>query len=158
MKEIQISKGYVALVDDADFERVNAVKWYASEKEQTVYARRSARARQKAVLMHRYILNLNDDIHVDHRDGNGLNNQRLNLRTATRAQNMSNRGAQRDNKSGFKGVLKTRSGRWQAAIRCRRAYYYIGLFDDPVQAAKAYDGKALELHGEFAYLNFPEDH
>jgi hypothetical protein len=84
-----------------------------------------------------------------------LNNRRCNLRVCTAAQNRANSrpcgGA-----SGFVGVYP-KGNKWRASITCRGEFYYLGLFDDPVAAAKARDRKAYELNGPYAYLNFPED-
>jgi len=92
---------------------------------------------------------------VDHTDGNGLNNCRANLRSATQSQNGMNRRKQ-GNKSGYKGVSRaTNSNRWQARIRVNRKATHIGTFDTRIEAARAYDEAALVLHGEFARLNFP---
>ncbi len=102
-----------------------------------------------------------DDI-VDHKDGNGLNNQRNNLRIATRGQNGSNRRP-KGGSSGYIGVsmLVIRSGKntyqyWRASIQKGGVKEYLGLFKNKVDAAKAYDKRAIELHGEFANPNFKE--
>ncbi len=92
---------------------------------------------------------------VDHIDGNGLNNRRFNLRICTHQQNQANRGP-RGGSSQFVGVLRHKD-KWEAGIRYRGEYFYLGLFDDEVEAAKARDRKAYELHGQCAYLNFPDD-
>jgi hypothetical protein len=96
-----------------------------------------------------------DDIRrVDHRDQDGLNNRRTNLRVATQSQNLSNRGPQKNNTSGYKGVsLCKATGRWQAIIQYGRKKKRLGRFDTPEQAALAYDKAAVALMGEFAVLN-----
>jgi hypothetical protein len=93
---------------------------------------------------------------VDHKDGNGLNNCRDNLRVCTRRQNQANRRSRRG-VSRFVGVYPHKD-KWIAEITSHGRHFYLGYFDDEVQAAKARDRKAWELHGEFAYLNFPEDY
>lgn len=90
---------------------------------------------------------------VDHRNGNGLDNRRSNLRLATQAQNMSNRGRPTNNTSGYKGVSAGRLGGWRAYITSRGKRLDIGTFASKEEAAEAYNAKALELHGEFARLN-----
>lgn len=160
MKEVRLTQGQVALVDDADYERVIALRWYAhrSHGRGTWYAVRwEGQPKRVHVGMHRFILGVTNEKQVDHRDGNGLNNQRYNLRIATKAQNRYNRGPQRDNTSGYKGVTRNSSGRWVAQIKKHRRLYRGGTFDDPADAARAYDRLARELHGEFAWPNFPEE-
>jgi hypothetical protein len=92
---------------------------------------------------------------VDHIDGNGLNNRRCNLRICTRRQNAANVGP-RGGASEFVGVYRQRD-KWGAQIVWRGKKYTLGSYDTQVEAAKVRDRKAFELHGEFAYLNFPED-
>ena len=165
MKEIKLSKGYVALVDDEDFERVNQHKWQAhiDRKEETIYnvyatcnmwfdGKRKTRTR-----MHRFIIGVTDSkIKVDHKDHNGLNNQKYNLRKATNQQNQANSRLPRTNTSGFKGVNRVgRLNKWQVNIQEHGQQKYIGLFRDKVKAAKAYDKEAIRIFGEFANLNFP---
>jgi hypothetical protein len=108
--------------------------------------------------MHRYILGLTDrGTRCDHRDNNGMNNQRSNLRIATAGQNQHNCGS-RGGKSRFKGVSWSKAaGKWVAQICKDRQRRHIGLFETEEAAAAAYDKSAIELHGAFAYLNFPAD-
>ena len=99
-----------------------------------------------------------DGMVVDHIDGNSLNNRRSNLRICTPRQNTANRAKTRNGTSRFKGVhFCTRDRKWRAQIGVDGARRFIGDFDDEVEAARAYDRKAAELFGEFAYLNFPEE-
>ena len=92
---------------------------------------------------------------VDHKDGNRLDNRRANLRIATGTQNMRNRRKHRDGvESQFKGVCRTRSGKWRAAIRNGSRQIHLGTFDAEAAAAHAYDTASLELHGEFGSRNF----
>lgn len=106
--------------------------------------------------MHRFILDLKkEDPDVDHKDGNGLNNQRSNLRTATRAQNARNRRIRTDNTSGFKGVTWRKDlGKWNAFIEIKTKRIHLGYFTDPMEAACAYDMAAVKYFGEFAHCNF----
>jgi len=105
--------------------------------------------------MHRLIMRPRRGYVVDHIDGNGLNNRRCNLRVCTRRQNQANRGPC-GGSSQFVGVSRERD-KWRAEIHYRGKHIYIGIFTDEAEAAKARDRKAYELHGEYAYLNFPED-
>lgn len=156
MKEIPLSQGYVALVDDADYERVSQYKWTASpRKHGAVYAnRRTSRATgEKCVYLHRFIMDAPDSKWVDHIDGNGLNCQRSNLRLATPSENGCNRGLQPNNRSGYKGVSwYTAYGKWQAMIKVHRKVKHLGYFATKEEAIAAYAAAAPMMHGEFARL------
>ena len=94
---------------------------------------------------------------VDHIDGNGLNNRRSSLRICTHRQNMWN-SRPRGKGSKYKGVCWDKSRkRWIVVVRRGDLHIHLGRFDDEVEAARAYDRKAFELFGEFAYLNFPDE-
>ena len=94
---------------------------------------------------------------LDHRNRMRTDNRIRNLRPCTKSQNQANRPCQSNSKSGFKGVFwSKRRSKWYAQIKKGRTRCHIGQFDDPIDAAKAYDAKAVELHGEFAHLNFPK--
>lgn len=154
--EIPLSQGLAALVDDADAAMVIALgPWSAFRRNRTFYARRTVRSagRETSLYMHRVLL---DSPRVDHANGNGLDNRRSNLRSASHAENMRNARRRTDNTSGFKGVSwAKRRGRWTAAIHvdCRRIH--LGSFDDSASAARAYDVAAIQHFGKFAALNFP---
>lgn len=157
MKEIPLTKGHVALVDDADYEWLNQYNWHY-EPAGCGYAAR--RIDNKIVLMHQFIMQAKLGQLVDHKNRNGLDNQRNNLRMATTAQNAANRDKPRRIKpttSQFKGVyLDSNTHRWIAKIRVNRQGIHIGSFADEVEAARAYDAAACKYHGTFARLNFPE--
>ena len=153
VRRIPLGKGLFATVDAADYEQLSKYKWYAKRHGPTIYA--TCIKQGKVVYMHRMIMRARKGVLVDHIDGNGLNNRRCNLRLCTHQQNQANRGPC-GGSSRFVGVHH-HGDQWQAGIRCRGEYFYLGLHDDEVEAAKARDRKAYELHGEYAYLNFPED-
>lgn len=164
-REIPLTQGKVALVDAEDFQRVSQFKWHAFKNQSGKwYARSTSLVRKigKSLWMHRLILNIGDEHKVDHRDGDGLNNQRTNLRAATSAQNSYNMALRPTSLSGYKGVSRynTRhryTGEWVASIKHNGKRLYLGKFKDPKDAALAYDAKAKELFGEFAWLNFPTE-
>lgn len=106
------------------------------------------------VFLHRLIIQAPPGILVDHRDGNGLNCQKANLRLATHAQNTWNRSSAITNATGFVGVFPNK-GRFRARITNYGRFYTIGSYETAEEAARAYDAEALAVRGEFATLNFP---
>ena len=122
-----------------------------------------SRGRQGHIAMHRLLAMLHGQdigVVVDHRNRNTLDNRIENLRAATKSQNQYNRLSQPRARSGYKGVSYHKgTGRWVARISADRIARHLGYFDSPEAAGKAYDVAAIELHGEFARLNFsPENH
>lgn len=162
MKEIKLTQGKSALVDDDDYEFLMQWKWQAVKRGNTFYAERrqrvGLRAEDKGVSMkmHRMILNITDPlVFVDHKDKNGLNNTKINIRTCTRQQNNMNRRTAKNSSSKYLGVsYHKHTKRWQASMTHNGKAIYIGLFKTESDAAVAYDSKAIELNGEFANLNF----
>jgi len=154
MKEIVLSTGGIAFVDEDDFERVNSLRWYARKSCNKYYAGRS-NGKKGILLMHRFILNITDpNITLDHKDGDGLNNQKENLRIATKSQNAYNMGSNKGTSSRFKGVCwRGTNKRWTAQITANKITRYIGSYKSEVDAAIAYNKEAEKLHGEFALLN-----
>jgi hypothetical protein len=152
MREIQLTKGMVALVDDEDFAHLSQFKWQAHRKGGKTYYAKTDIGR-RSVGMHQMVMDAGD-LEVDHRDGNGLDNRRSNLRLATHSQNQCNRGLQRNSTSGFTGVSWRKDiGSWQAYVNFEGKRKNLGCFTDPIDAARAYNDAALDLHGEFAVLN-----
>ena len=154
VRRIPLSNGLFATVDAADYKRLRRYRWHASRHGRKIYA--CCNTGGRTVSMHHMIVRPRRGCVVDHIDGNGLNNRRCNLRVCTPQQNQANRGP-RGGSSRFVGVYR-RGNKWVAEIRCRGKRYHLGRFDDEVEAAKARDRKAYELHGVHAYLNFPEDY
>lgn len=159
MKLIPLTQGKFAMVDDEDFEELSQVRWYAARDGKTFYAFRKVRIdartgaqRQRTVSMHKALTGLPV---TDHRDGNGLNNQRANLRDG-RMFNNRNRPLRRDSLTGLKGVHRDKqSGRWIAKIEPAGGRRYLGRFTSKEDAARAYDAAARELYGEYGCYNFP---
>ncbi|MBA7605706.1 hypothetical protein ES703_12840 [subsurface metagenome] len=152
---IALTQGKFAIVDAEDYGRLNQDKWYAGKCKNTYYAGRVEGG--KTIKMHREIMRAPKGVLVDHINHNGLDNRKSNLRLCTNAQNCYNQQACATGTSKYKGVSwhKSRS-KWSARIRCDRKLYNLGEFDNEMEAAMAYDDKAVELFGEFAYPNFPE--
>jgi hypothetical protein len=160
MKEIPTTRGFLAKVDDEDYERVMQFKWAANVNGNTVYATRCIRKpngdRTKQSL-HRFVLNLpaGKKPQVDHEDRNGLNCQKHNLRMATHAQNQGNQKKRKGTSSKYRGVTWHKKDlRWQASIEIKGKCKYLGQFAKEKEAARAYDAAAKEVYGEFANLNF----
>ena len=166
--EIPLTQGKVALVDDADAPALLAYKWctFYRKKEDLFYAGRcisrftSQTGKTQTILMHRFLcsLELYDRRQVDHVDGNGLNNTRINLRVCTKTQNNQNRRKRKDATSRFKGVFLA-YGRWRAEMQANGLRLHLGTFSTEEDAALAYDRAALIHFGEFALTNamlFPE--
>jgi len=152
---IALTKGRFAIVDAADYERVNAYKWCATGSGRRAYACRRHEGRM--ISMHRFLMNPPSWLVVDHIDGNGLNNRRSNLRICTQQQNVQN-SRPKGKSSRYKGVCRDKSkNRWVVWVRYGGHNHYVGSFRDEIDAARAYDRKAYELFGEFAWLNFPEE-
>ena len=154
MKEIQLTQGKIALVSDEDYENVNEYKWCASKAGKTFYAVRGDNKSTQA--MHRFIFGLKngEKKDVDHIDMNGLNNQRENIRVCSRSENKRNVPPLKNKTSKYKGVFKGKShSNWQCQITINGVLMHLGSFKDEVEAAKAYNKKAKDFHGEFAQLN-----
>lgn len=152
MKEISLTRGRVALVDDEDYERLNQYNW---NYQSTGYARRcNPGAAKNYYYMHREVLNLPQDRIpiIDHINGNKLDNRKCNLRVCTPRQNTANCSRSlRRSKAGFKGVYRGRKDYWVARIVIQSNH------KTPEDAARAYDQMATAMHGEYAKLNFPKD-
>lgn len=155
-KEIPLSQGKIALVDDEDYERVVQLKWYYDGR----YVSNCDNKRGRGVRLHRFIMNAPAGVDVDHRDLNKLNCQKSNLRLATRQQNTQSQPKRRINNgtSRFKGVsYERRRGWWVAQICLDYKTKYLGSFHNEEEAARAYDRAARQYFGEFALVNFPDE-
>lgn len=156
-REIPLTRGYVAIVDAADYDRVASHKWYVDPIGRTVYAGtylRRANGKNVKVRLHRFLLDAQPGQLVDHRDGNGLNNTRVNIRLCEKRDNQRNQAKHCDSKCRYKGVF-TSGNRYRVQMRVLDRVLYLGSFGTQEEAARAYDASAKEHFGEFARLNFP---
>lgn len=146
MKKLLTNKGDVFIIDDEDFNLVSKYTWHLNHKG---YVRSEIKGRQ--VMLHRVVMSVTDPkLQVDHIKGNKLDNRKSQLRVCTNQQNQFNRGKNKNNTSGFKGV-KWRKDRstWIAVINFNMKRKIIGTFDCPKKASRAYLAAAKKLHGEF---------
>ena len=151
---IPLKQGRFVIVDSADYEKLIKHNWTATIV--TVYAVRIEKG--KTIYMHNEIMQPQAGLIIDHKDHNGLNNSRVNLRLATRSQNSCNRKKRAGCSSKYIGVsMDKKTGKWQAAIMIEGTRIFLGNFDNEIAAAMAYDKAAILYHKEFASLNFPED-
>lgn len=157
MKLIPLPKGLYAKVDDDDFERLNKFKWYTLRQGKSslnLYARRTARINRRnvTILMHREILQGNHS-RTDHIDGDGLNNQKDNLRIATPVQNGMNMKLKKHSVP-YKGVSQVKSSkRFKSVIKINKQYSFLGTFSTAIDAAIAYDAAAYLHYGDYARTN-----
>ena len=155
MKEIQLTQGKMALVDDEDFEYLSQWKWQAKRDGRRFYAIRhqsTINGKRPLIYMHRVLTGAEKGMEVDHIDMDGLNNQRSNLRKCTKQQNCQNRKALPGN-SVFKGVSRIRNGSYVSYIRVDKKLKNLGTYRREIDAALAYNKAAVELFGEFARPN-----
>lgn len=158
MREIALTRGFIALIDDRDYERVSNLKWNATITTRgQVYATctqrigKGRKGKKVNIKMHRFVLGITDRrVEVDHIDGDALNNQKSNLRRCSHQQNMANMRQHRDASSRFKGVsFHKASGLWRATIQKR----HLGYFKSDQEAALAYNTAARKTFGRYARLN-----
>lgn len=166
MKEIPLTKGFVALVDDEDYELLSQIRWCWTKGGYALAVGNSAKFKRlfpdyqfktRCVLMHRLLMRAPEDLEVDHENRNGLDNQRRNLRLATSGQNKHNSGS-REGTSIYKGVCwNPKPAMWSAQIKLKWKKRSLGYYVTDLGAALAYDRAATAMHGEFSSVNFPDN-
>jgi len=151
MKKIKLTQNKYSLVDDSDYEELNKFKWYAKKVGFIFYAYRSYK--KKTISMHSYIVGTTKGMVTDHIDGNGLNNQRKNLRMCSFSQNRMNVSKTKSNRSGFKGVSWWAARKvWRAFIYHNKEQVYLGTFKTKLGAYKAYCEACPKYHGKFSNI------
>ncbi len=169
MKEIQLTQNKIAVVDNEDFEFLNKYKWNVLNDKNRCYAVRyitiksqdkekNTKYIKKIIWMHRVIMRnkLKDNELIDHKNMNGLDNRKCNLRICTHSQNGMNREGQ-GGSSIYKGVCWNNNyQKWRAQIKLNYKLIHLGDFNNEIEAAKAYNVAAKKYFGEFAWLNFKE--
>lgn len=160
MKRIELTQKKIALIDNDDFKRINAVKWFYQKSGGAPYGYavrwvRLTTGDKKIIRMHWDVIGKPPiGMHIDHINGNHLDNRRKNLRMCTISQNGMNRGMASHNTSGFKGVtLHKATKKWQAKIQASGKEIYLGLFTSKSAANRAYRVACVKYHGEFSFFN-----
>jgi hypothetical protein len=160
---VTLTQGYVATIDRADVARVSRYNWYAFPRRHAVYAmaRIPGNASDTRISLHRFIAARDDDLDIDHKDGDGLNNRRRNLRPATRLQQAMNRSLRGGGSNAYRGARWVpKRNKWVAKITIEGKVRYIGHYDTEQEAARAYQYVARRVFGEFyrgAPAELPED-
>lgn len=154
MQEIKLTQGKIALVDDEDYERLNQFKWCANRNRKKWYAQRGVwiNSKVKTIKMHRVILNTSKEMEVDHINGDGLDNRKLNLRNCSNQQNQCNRRLpHKNNKLGIKGVRWNKNAKkFHAKIQVNGKTIHLGYFNVLGDADSAYRKAEEKYFGEFA--------
>jgi hypothetical protein len=159
-RKIHLTEGKFAIVDPGDFYWLNNFDWVTKKGNKSFYAVRfdnDCAKWPKMVSMHRQIMDFPKGLLVDHRNLDGLDNKRSNLRIATYCQNNCNiKTSKAGCSSQYRGVhWDKQSKRWRVHLQSEGKWIGVGYFDSEIDAARAYDKAALEYHKEFARLNFP---
>jgi hypothetical protein len=150
---VPLTRGFIATIDANDASLLSDKNWCAKQDKNNVYAisKHVCNGVEHTIYMHRVLMDAKSGEQVDHKNGNGLDNRRENLRIATHAQNMRNQGVRINNSTGFKGVsFLKESGKWRARIHSNGKKIELGSYSTPEAAADAYKKASEQLHGEFS--------
>lgn len=156
---IPLTQGEYAIIDAADLPLVQEYNWRLHVTKRQRYARGRSRVPGKrgkpSVYLHRLLLQPAPHVRVDHKNHNGLDCRRSNLRECTGSTNGGNKRSQVGSRAPYKGIWK-KDNKWLAEVRCQGKRHYLGRYLNPEDAARAYDSKAREVFGEYAHTNFPD--
>ena len=152
VKQIPLTQGKHALIDDEDYEKISGFSWYTHQTNRNLYA--CSCINGKLTKMQNFLMGKKKNMFWDHINRNGLDNRRCNLRLATKTENLRNSRKRKNASSKYKGVsFYKRDGVWQANIRVNKKLFYLGRFEKEIDAAKAYNDAAEQYFGEYANLN-----
>ncbi len=156
MKKVKLTNGGHTLVNNEDYKLISRYRWLASESQKgRFYVKRTTRPQ---IYLHRFLLSPPREKFTDHINGNTLDNRRSNLRVVSKYQNTLNKKIHKNNKSGYKGVVRInytkRVKEWVARITVKGKQIYLGYYRTPEEAALAYDDGAKKYFGKFARMNF----
>jgi hypothetical protein len=154
---IELTIGNFCIYDTIDHELLKKYTWHTQQDLNTYYARThiiNKNGRDSTICMHSVIIGETGSMLIDHINRRGWDNSRRNLRVCNQIDNMKNRVKNKNNKSGYKGVRYHKATKkWHAEIGFDNAKKYLGLFNNPIDAAIAYNNAAIKYHGDFAILN-----
>lgn len=151
---IKLQRGFKTVIDKEDFEKIKPFHWSYGFGGRYVGTNIGGRKNHKQILLHRFIMNTPQGLHTDHINGNRLDNRKSNLRICTPSQNQFNSKKHLLKSSYYKGVSWfKRDGCWRAYIVKKNKQYHLGYFQDEVDAARAYNKKAVDLFGKYCCLN-----
>lgn len=160
-KEILLNNGWVAKVDDEDYKIISQLKWHVVKWGKCFYALhtgpRDEYGKQHPISMHRMIMEAKIGEQIDHKNRDGLDNRKCNLRKCSTKENIRNCGLSSRNKTGYKGVRYSKERDYYTCrLDAKEHKIYLGIFENKEEAALVHDEAAEIYYGEFAYLNFPE--
>jgi hypothetical protein len=155
MRRIPLTQGKFSEVDEVDYERVAEFRWHAFKVHNTWYAASGGPNKGQRTYLHRFIMDAPVGKEVDHINGDGLDNRKENLRICRHRDNLRNVQRTTISRSGYRGVTIAASGKFVASCKYLGKRLHFGTYDTSEEAARVRDRNVIDLHGEFAVLNFP---